>query len=107
LFFSAIEGAELAARNADIGVIDVLIDDVVRGPAMAPQANVIRQCTNRHQIGVSEERQAVVATEALSRKNLRLDITETARNDALLLKWSHLPPAIEQSVPHMAQPPSS
>ena len=54
------EGAEAAAADADVGVVDVLVDHVVGQVAVPPLPVQVGQASHRQQIGAPVEGQAVL-----------------------------------------------
>jgi len=65
-----VERAELAARHADVRVVDVLVDDVVGLLAVQPLTHVVGERPHGEQIGMAVETEAVGARQTLAREHL-------------------------------------
>ena len=59
------EGAEFAPINADIGIIDMLIDDVIGFIAVPPLPDDVGQIAHAQQIGAAIQGQAILKGKTL------------------------------------------
>ena len=66
-------GAEAAAAGADIGIIDVAVDDIIGYVAVAQGARPVGQCRDLVDIGMGKQGQAVFRAQSLASEHFFAD----------------------------------
>ena len=90
----AVKRAEFATGDADVRVVDVLVNDVVGGVAMSFLTHMVGKGTDGEQIRMPVESEPLGPIQTLPRQHLLGNRPESALFDVSLLERSHRKPVI-------------